>query len=689
MAPTPIPSKTPTPTKTPIPTPTPICVGSNVECGASNFGRPCCSPNVCKYFAVDTGTYWCVAPTPTRTPTATRTPTQTPTPTPSCGKEGKVCCPGSICESGTTCNTSVGLCINNESCTGLYTCSNSKLYPCLTCSTTNPGTCAVWNWGYVNPRTCAFGCNANNTGCNETGYCIDQTCGDPPPGCTSGNTLDWCWPSYNAFIASGQVNPTYTQCVNSTGCATVACQTTPFPTTCPNEQCTPVSDICTADTIVPPCSVRYPGDPSLAVEHHDNCYDPATGAGIGCGPACAAPTGVPCVPDCTGAGNVCSGLWYDDPTGCGRCLGTKNCVGTLTAESFAITAADTSCTAITTSTNSLAGTSFSFSPAVDPASQTQGIGPVTWNNVTTDGTTVYGISAIPAGPYAQANVCVSENGGAWTQASAGTLTDAGTIDFRVGYIPQSGWVQTKVGDVYAASQLTSSVPITATNPYFSLVGTGGTAGIVSYGTGYDFSLSANDLGETQVSPSNWLVNQSHAKIHYYERFNQTLRNVSKTAITSSLDSLTKPTCATNPCVFTISGDVTTAPSSPWAIGVNEQIILLVSGNVTISSNITVTSGGFFALMVNGNITIDPAVTTLHGMYIATTDTYTGVFTSGAGATQLSVLGSVIADEFSLQRDLGAINDTTPGEFFELNPQLLFTMPDVMKESPYVWQEVAP
>ncbi|KKR79095.1 MAG: hypothetical protein UU25_C0022G0001, partial [Microgenomates group bacterium GW2011_GWB1_40_9] len=377
------------------------------------------------------------------------------------------------------------------------------------------------------------------------------------------------------------------------------------------------------------------------------------------------------------------------PTGCGRCVGNKNCVGTLTAQSFAVTSADTSCSAVTSSTNSLSGTTFSFSPAVSPISQTQGIGAVTWTNVTTDGTTVYGLSAIPAGAYAQANVCVSENSGAWTQASAGTLTDGGTIDFRVGYIPQSGWVQTKVGNVYALNQLTSSVPITATNPYFSLVGTGGTAGLVSYGSGYDFSLAAGDLGETQVSPNLWLVNQSHTPIHYYERFNQTLRNTTKTAITTGLDSLTKPACATNPCVFTIEGNVISAASSPWTIGANEQIIILVNGNVTISSDITITSGGFFALIVNGNITIDPTVTTLNGMYIASTDTFTGTFSSGAGTTQLTVLGSVIADEFSLQRDLGALNDSTPGEFFELDPQLLFTMPEALKEAPYVWQEVAP
>ena len=57
--------------------------------------------------------------------------------------------------------------------------------------------------------------------------------------------------------------------------------------------------------------------------------------------------------------------------------------------------------------------------------------------------------------------------------------------------------------------------------------------------------------------------------------------------------------------------------------------------------------------------------------------------------RLNVVGSVIADTVSLKRDLGLTNSTTPSESFTFNPELLFTMPDALKEAPYVWQEVAP
>jgi hypothetical protein len=366
-----------------------------------------------------------------------------------------------------------------------------------------------------------------------------------------------------------------------------------------------------------------------------------------------------------------------------------------------MTSGNTSCAALAASTDYLPGTVFSFSPAVVPPSQTQVDAAVAWTNVYTNGSTNYSINAIPAGQFALGNVCVSRNGGAWTQAAAGTLGDGGTLFFRVGYIPQVGWFQSSVGNVYAKTQLTSSIPSTATNPYVSLVGAGGSAGLVSFGTGYNFSLSASDLGEDQVSPAGWLAQQLNPSIDYYERFSQKLANETKTAITTNLNSLTKPSCATSPCIFTITGDAATALNTPWTIGATELMIILVNGNITLNSNITITSGGFFALIVNGNIVVSPAVggtvgsaaTHLKGMYIATNASHTAIFTSGdsssVGHERLNIAGSVIADRFSLQRDLGIANDTTPAESFTFAPELLFTMPDVMKEAPYVWQEVAP
>jgi hypothetical protein len=350
--------------------------------------------------------------------------------------------------------------------------------------------------------------------------------------------------------------------------------------------------------------------------------------------------------------------------------------------------ADLSCTSIAASTDYLAGTLVTFSPYIGHEKlMTDSV--LTWTNIATSGMTVYGISSTPPGQYTLGNVCVSANGGAYTQASAGTLTANGILNFVIAYLPQNGWVQTVGGDVYAASSVVSSIPSTITT-YFNLAGAMGDAGMVSYGSSYDFTLDYASFGEDLVSEKKWLVQHTAATTNFYEHF-ATQMDVSGSATPLEiLLNISKPTtCTESPCVYLANGDVTTDAASAWAIGATEQTVLFVNGNVTINSNIAIASGGFFAIVANGNITLDPAVTELHGIYIASNTTGNAVFHSGSGAEQLVVTGSVIADNFALERDLVSLNAAAPGEIFMFNPQLLFTMPDTMKETPYIWQEVAP
>jgi len=363
--------------------------------------------------------------------------------------------------------------------------------------------------------------------------------------------------------------------------------------------------------------------------------------------------------------------------------------GILQAKVVTASASDLSCSTIAASTDYLSGTLVTFSPDIGEAKLvTDSI--LSWVNVETSGSTVYGISSTPPGQYELGNICVSTNGGTYTQASAGTLLASGTLDFVVAYLPQSGWVQAVGGNAYAASSIISSIPSTVST-YFALAGAMGDAGIVSYGSTYDFSLDYADFGETLVSAKKWLVQQVNTTTNYYEHFARQMDVPSNATVIETPTNLEKPTtCTTAPCVYYVDGDMTTSTTTPWAIESSEQTVVFVNGNVTINDTITVASGGFFAIIANGNITVDPTITTLHGIYIASNATGNAQFNSGAGLTQLVVTGSVIADNFSLQRDLGgALNPTTPGEVFTFDPQLLFTMPDTMKETPYVWQEVAP
>jgi len=273
----------------------------------------------------------------------------------------------------------------------------------------------------------------------------------------------------------------------------------------------------------------------------------------------------------------------------------------------------------------------------------------------------------------------------------GQLADGGTLDFIIGCLPQNGWMQTTTGNVYAATSLRSSIPAIAT--YFSLANGTHSPGIVTYGTtdAYDFSLDPGPKGEDQVSVPGWLTNQPYTPVNWYERYAHQLDAANKTTIAEPRTEVAQPACTEDPCIFYADGNMTTGTTqwSVGAVGSPKNMILVVKGNLTINAPIRIAAGSFFAAIVRGDITVNSTVNALDGIYMASNENHNAAFSSGASASQLVVNGSVLADTFTMERDLGAANSTTPGESVVFNPQLLFTMPDVMKETPYIWQEVAP
>ena len=470
------------------------------------------------------------------------------------------------------------------------------------------------------------------------------------------------------------MDPQYPYCIDTTHCG-----------------CVTLWERCGGTTLQSTCDAQSPG----SVPKYDNCS--RNFCGSPCGPT-PTPDGLggggDCTPSCDAAPNYCLGDGFDDGCG-GTCFGTESCTGTINAKAVLVNASDRSCTALATAAT-LNGTVL----IVDGVLKTQTAGAtLTWADKAAG---QYTISGAPPGQYATANTCVSQNSGAYIQGISGTLTTNGTVSFLVGYMPQSGWVQTVGGNVYTGNQLVSSIPTSATNPYFSLAGAMGDAGMVTYGTSYDFSLISTDLGENSVSTKRWLMQHTNTSVDYYTQFATRMDIPGSATTIENRTNVTKPTCSTSPCVFYANGDMTTAAGVPWTIGATEQMIVFVNGNVTINSPITIASGGFFALISHNGIFVNSTVggttgsttPTLEGIYITTNAGHTALFATGnsntAGRERLIVRGSVIADNFQLFRDLGTtINGTTPAEQFIFNPQLLFTMPDVMKEIPYVWQEVAP
>ena len=129
---------------------------------------------------------------------------------------------------------------------------------------------------------------------------------------------------------------------------------------------------------------------------------------------------------------------------------------------------------------------------------------------------------------------------------------------------------------------------------------------------------------------------------------------------------------------------------------------MVDGNLTIQAQITLEDPdtSFVAFIVKDNISVSsslgipyaavPAIpaAVVEGMYIAGGTLYTGRSTI-ASKERFVGKGMFAAKNILLQRTLGADNSAAGADLFIYNPAFLVTMPDILKDLSYTWQEVAP
>jgi hypothetical protein len=388
-------------------------------------------------------------------------------------------------------------------------------------------------------------------------------------------------------------------------------------------------------------------------------------------------------------------------------------MGNIRARAVKITPADTSCAAIravATSATDVDGTTFQFSagsPDHPPTLTQANAAYVLFGNIAIGTYTL--IPTLPDTTWVLARACWSSSTGTTGEGFSTALADGATVTYDIGYEYGTAWVQTQGGDVYASGALNSTIPSTARlGRYFSLNGTGGYPGVITFGTTFNFDSTANSTGSNYIgqpdrtlATTNWNVNDSRATVDYYNYFYHRFNSPTTYDYDTPLSPVSKPSSRATP--YYVKGDMTTGG---WSVGNNpdgtgENIVFLVDGNLTLNGpiNITPNTKGFVAFIVSGDITVDSAVggavsataPNLQGIYITSP---TGTFRSGlsvAGTPRLVVKGTVVAGNFLLQRDLDAFgaNNTDAAELFIYDPQLLLTMPDQMKELPVVWQEVAP
>jgi hypothetical protein len=140
--------------------------------------------------------------------------------------------------------------------------------------------------------------------------------------------------------------------------------------------------------------------------------------------------------------------------------------------------------------------------------------------------------------------------------------------------------------------------------------------------------------------------------------------------------------------FASAPNLISAP--PLTIAAGNKVVVLVDDDVVINENVIVPTGSFFALIVSGNIIIAEGVTRVEGIYVA--DGTITIDSSGDIATEVAFEGEgtfAAWSGFSLERDLGSINGTTPAEKFFYRPDFMIYAPVEMRQSSFEWREVQP
>ena len=228
----------------------------------------------------------------------------------------------------------------------------------------------------------------------------------------------------------------------------------------------------------------------------------------------ACPPPVTCPNAVCDAGEHCANC----PADCGACATptptpTPIPNSTITVNGGSIVSSSSpTCAEVFASTSYIANT-IMLIPGGVPQSVAPG-GSATW--LMRSGT--YTVRESPPAGYVLQQACWVKSGvGPSTQGSGlteGVLANQ-TITWTLGYSDAVGWTQVSGGDAYAATSIASYISAGASPQYFSLDGSGGTPGFVTYGGSYDFDASVGSLGGGNISSTGWNANESYTTVDWY------------------------------------------------------------------------------------------------------------------------------------------------------------------------------
>lgn len=267
----------------------------------------------------------------------------------------------------------------------------------------------------------------------------------------------------------------------------------------------------------------------------------------------------------------------------------------------------------------------------------------------------------------------------------GDCTNPPVWSFTVASRP---WWQVSGGDVHAEGQVGTSIPNSCSGaclPYLMVNDAlSSQHGVLSYGIDYDLGSEVPFDPPCTTSPchiaegdNDWNANSSYGGIQYdYDWWVDHLAE--ETQADWGGGDLAGQSGIKNLTGGNISGNVG-----------NNQLVLLRSGNVNITGDITVTSPGFLMVVASGTITVsDNDVSSVQGIFIGQTiDAGDEIGDEAALEVQGSWIGwgSIDLDGRDFE---GVLNNDTPVMTFIFRPDFIINAPDYVKRS-YIrsWQQV--
>ena len=235
----------------------------------------------------------------------------------------------------------------------------------------------------------------------------------------------------------------------------------------------------------------------------------------------------------------------------------------------------------------------------------------------------------------------------------------------------NGWWQAEGGSVYAEGGVTSNIPasISTADQRLILADANGRTGVLSYGAG---SVNLGTSPDVRVSDDLWQIQSLYDGLRYDYDFYDTRMDVFPST-TWDGGVITYNDGGRGFQIFRRTGGVTLNYAGPTG---TQRVILLVDGNVTVNTDVTVPDGAFLGVIASGTINFAHNVTNAQGWFVAENITVS----SNAPTTDVQFLGEgsfVGWTGIALNRSLGDGNNLQPPEKFTYRPDMVLNMPEPM------------